>query len=104
MSQVSPGAQGGATGLKTLMSKGVLLKELLQALGIFQRATPDQLWKLTRPDNQHDKLTRDNLLNRQDHRLVRIDHPPGHERGRDNDGGGAGRGRVLRPGQLPSHP
>ncbi|MEV6655035.1 hypothetical protein [Streptomyces sp. NPDC051219] len=36
--------------------------ELLQALGIFQRATPDQLWKLTRPDNRHDKLRRDNLL------------------------------------------
>ncbi|MEU2228272.1 helix-turn-helix domain-containing protein [Streptomyces sp. NPDC018347] len=31
-------------------------RELLQALGIFQRATPDQLWKLTRPDNRHDKL------------------------------------------------
>ncbi|WP_189552627.1 hypothetical protein [Streptomyces lavendofoliae] len=30
---------------------------LLQALGIFQRATPDQLWKLTCPENQHDKLT-----------------------------------------------
>ncbi|WP_233436199.1 replication-relaxation family protein [Streptomyces anulatus] len=48
-------------------------RELLQALGIFQRATPDQLWKLTRPENQHDKLTRDNLLDLQDHRLVRIE-------------------------------
>ncbi|WP_258958141.1 replication-relaxation family protein, partial [Streptomyces leeuwenhoekii] len=48
-------------------------RELLQALGIFQRATPDQLWKLTRPDNQHDKLTRDNLLDLEDHRLVRIE-------------------------------
>ncbi|MFD6133664.1 hypothetical protein, partial [Streptomyces diastaticus] len=37
-------------------------RELLQALGIFQRATPDQLWKLTRPGNRHDRLTRDNLL------------------------------------------
>ncbi|MFE4801679.1 replication-relaxation family protein [Streptomyces sp. NPDC056708] len=46
---------------------------MLQALGIFQRATPDQLWKLTRPDNQHDKLTRDNLLDLEDHRLVRIE-------------------------------
>ncbi|MER6162827.1 replication-relaxation family protein [Streptomyces sp. NPDC001868] len=45
----------------------------MQALGIFQRATPDQLWKLTRPDNQHDKLTRDNLLDLEDHRLVRIE-------------------------------
>lgn len=48
-------------------------RELLQALGIFQRATPDQLWKLTRPDNRHDKLTRDNLLDLEDHRLVRIE-------------------------------
>ena len=48
-------------------------RELLQALGIFQRATAEQLWKLTRPDNQHDKLTRDNLLDLQDHQLVRID-------------------------------
>lgn len=48
-------------------------RELIQALGIFQRATPDQLWKLTRPDNQHDKLTRDNLLDLEDHQLVRIE-------------------------------
>ncbi|MFI1840214.1 hypothetical protein [Streptomyces olivaceoviridis] len=48
-------------------------RELLQALGIFQRATPDQLWKLTRPDNKHDKLTRDNPLDLEDHRLVRIE-------------------------------
>ncbi|MCF3105351.1 replication-relaxation family protein [Streptomyces roseoverticillatus] len=40
---------------------------------MFQRATPDQLWKLTRPDNQHDKLTRDNLLDLEDHHLVRIE-------------------------------
>ncbi|MEU8294609.1 replication-relaxation family protein [Streptomyces pseudogriseolus] len=31
------------------------------------------MWKLTRPDNQHDKLTRDNLLDLQDHQLVRIE-------------------------------
>ncbi|MFI2913908.1 replication-relaxation family protein [Streptomyces sp. PDY-4] len=46
---------------------------MLQALGIFQRATADQLWKLTRPDNRHDKLTRDNLLDLEDHHLVRIE-------------------------------
>ncbi|MFF5456196.1 replication-relaxation family protein [Streptomyces sp. NPDC012950] len=45
----------------------------MQALGIFQRATPDQLWKLTRPGNQHDKLVRDNLLDLEDHQLVRIE-------------------------------
>lgn len=33
----------------------------LRALGTFQRATPDQLWKPTRPNDRHDKLTRDNL-------------------------------------------
>ena len=48
-------------------------RELLQALGIFQRATADQLWKLTRPDDRHDKLTRDTLLDLQDHQLVRIE-------------------------------
>jgi hypothetical protein len=31
------------------------------------------LWKLTRPDNQHDKLVRDTLLDLQDHHLVRIE-------------------------------
>jgi protein involved in plasmid replication-relaxation len=31
------------------------------------------LWKLTRPDNTHDKLVRDNLLDLEDHRLVRIE-------------------------------
>ncbi|MFJ4767498.1 replication-relaxation family protein [Streptomyces uncialis] len=48
-------------------------REILQALGIFQRATPDQLWKLARPGNQHDKLVRDNLLDLQDLQLVRIE-------------------------------
>ncbi|MBT1183910.1 hypothetical protein HET69_07745 [Streptomyces sp. CJ_13] len=38
---------------------------------MFQRATPDQLWKLTRPHNKHDKLVRDNLLDLEDHHLVR---------------------------------
>ncbi|MFF9345164.1 replication-relaxation family protein [Streptomyces sp. NPDC014773] len=54
-------------------STGPRRRGLLQALGIFQRATPDQLWKLTRPGNQHDKLVRDNLLDLQDHHLVRIE-------------------------------
>ncbi|MET8615877.1 replication-relaxation family protein [Streptomyces misionensis] len=31
------------------------------------------MWKLTRPDNQHDKLTRDTLLDLEDHHLVRIE-------------------------------
>lgn len=43
------------------------------ALGIFQRATADQVWKLTRPANRHDKLTRDALLDLQEHGMVRIE-------------------------------
>ncbi|MFD7498281.1 hypothetical protein ACFV8T_39215 [Streptomyces sp. NPDC059832] len=31
------------------------------------------MWKLTRPDNQHDKLVRDSLLDLEDHQLVRIE-------------------------------
>jgi hypothetical protein len=31
------------------------------------------VWKLTRPDNQHDKLVRDTLLDLQDHHLVRVE-------------------------------
>ncbi|MFJ2736083.1 hypothetical protein [Streptomyces sp. NPDC087317] len=31
------------------------------------------MWKLTRPDNRHDRLTRDNLLDLEDHHLVRIE-------------------------------
>jgi hypothetical protein len=54
-------------------STGPRRRELLQALGIFQRATPDQLWKLTRPDNRHGKLVRDTLLDLEDHQLVRIE-------------------------------
>ncbi|MEU0992253.1 replication-relaxation family protein [Streptomyces sp. NPDC005953] len=48
-------------------------QEILQALGVFQRATPDQLWKLTCPGNKHDKLVRDTLLDLEDHQLVRIE-------------------------------
>ncbi|MES4886324.1 hypothetical protein ABVB69_38670 [Streptomyces sp. NPDC000349] len=48
-------------------------RELLQARGIFLRATPDQLWKLTRPDNRHEKLTRDNLLDLEGRQLVGIE-------------------------------
>nr|WSS66256.1 hypothetical protein OG284_36050 [Streptomyces sp. NBC_01177] len=31
------------------------------------------MWKLTRPGNRHDRLTRDNLLDLEDHHLVRIE-------------------------------
>ncbi|WP_331757427.1 replication-relaxation family protein (plasmid) [Streptomyces sp. NBC_01650] len=36
-------------------------KEVLRALGIFQRATADQLWRMLRPADRHDRCTRDTL-------------------------------------------
>ncbi|TVL88443.1 hypothetical protein CD790_30760 [Streptomyces sp. SAJ15] len=38
------------------------------------------MWKMTRPDNRHDKLTRDNLLDLQDHHLARIESVQGDQR------------------------
>lgn len=40
---------------------GVRRKEVPRALGIFQRATPDQLWRTLRPADRHDRCTRDTL-------------------------------------------
>ncbi|MFF3277501.1 replication-relaxation family protein [Streptomyces chrestomyceticus] len=54
-------------------STGPRRAEVLMALGIFQRATAEQVWKLTRPANRHDKLTRDALLDLQEHGMVRIE-------------------------------
>jgi hypothetical protein len=34
---------------------------VLKALGIFQRATADQLWRMLRPRDRHDRCTRDTL-------------------------------------------
>ncbi|MCM2394333.1 replication-relaxation family protein [Streptomyces albipurpureus] len=36
-------------------------KEVLKALGVFQRATADQLWRMLRPGDAHDRCTRDTL-------------------------------------------
>ncbi|MFG2569217.1 replication-relaxation family protein [Streptomyces sp. NPDC048567] len=36
-------------------------KEVLKALGIFQRATADHLWRMLRPGDSHDRITRDTL-------------------------------------------
>jgi hypothetical protein len=36
-------------------------KEVLKALGIFQRATAEHLWRMLRPDDSHDRCTRDTL-------------------------------------------
>jgi hypothetical protein len=40
---------------------GVRRTEALRALGIFQRATADQLWRMLRPADRHDRITRDTL-------------------------------------------
>ncbi|MFJ2915014.1 replication-relaxation family protein [Streptomyces sp. NPDC087228] len=36
-------------------------KEVLKALGIFQRATAEHLWRMLRPGDRHDRCTRDTL-------------------------------------------
>jgi hypothetical protein len=36
-------------------------KEVLAALGIFQRATAEHLWRMLRPADSHDRITRDTL-------------------------------------------
>ncbi len=47
--------------------------EVLTALGVFQRATADQLWRMLRPDNSHDRLTRDTLGDLKHRGLVRVE-------------------------------
>jgi hypothetical protein len=36
-------------------------KEVLAALGIFHLTTADQLWRILRPGDRHDRITRDTL-------------------------------------------
>lgn len=52
---------------------GVRRKEVLRALGIFQRATADQLWRMLRPTDRHDRITRDTLNALKDSGLVRVE-------------------------------
>lgn len=52
---------------------GVRRKEVLKALGIFQRATADQLWRMLRPQDRHDRITRDTLNALKDSGLVRVE-------------------------------
>ncbi|CAL9676742.1 replication-relaxation family protein [Streptomyces sp. enrichment culture] len=52
---------------------GVRRKEVLRALGIFQRATADQLWRMLRPADRHDRITRDTLNALKDSGLVRVE-------------------------------
>lgn len=46
---------------------------MLRALGIFQRATADQLWRMLRPADRHDRLTRDTLNALKESGLVRVE-------------------------------
>ncbi|WP_335938988.1 replication-relaxation family protein [Streptomyces sp. PTD5-9] len=48
-------------------------KEVLRALGIFQRATADQLWRMLRPADRHDRCTRDTLNALKKTGLVRVE-------------------------------
>ncbi|MEU5958826.1 replication-relaxation family protein [Streptomyces sp. NPDC047525] len=52
---------------------GVRRKEVLRALGLFQRATADQLWRMLRPADRHDRITRDTLNALKDSGLVRAE-------------------------------
>ncbi|MFL4910740.1 replication-relaxation family protein [Streptomyces sp. MMS24-I2-30] len=52
---------------------GVRRKEVLRALGIFQRATADQLWRMLRPADRHDRITRDTLNVLKETGLVRVE-------------------------------
>ncbi|MFM9584169.1 replication-relaxation family protein [Streptomyces caniscabiei] len=46
---------------------------MLRALGIFQRATADQLWRMLRPADRHDRITRDTLNALKESGLVRVE-------------------------------
>ncbi|MFI6530708.1 replication-relaxation family protein [Streptomyces uncialis] len=46
---------------------------MLRALGIFQRATADQLWRMLRPSDSHDRCTRDTLNALKDDGKVRVE-------------------------------
>lgn len=52
---------------------GVRRKEVLRALGIFQRSTADQLWRMLRPADRHDRITRDTLNALKETGLVRVE-------------------------------
>lgn len=52
---------------------GVRRKEVLRALGIFQRATADQLWRMLRPTDRHDRITRDTVNALKETGLVRVE-------------------------------
>ncbi|MET9483610.1 replication-relaxation family protein [Streptomyces sp. NPDC006638] len=56
-------------------------KEVLRALGIFQRATAEHLWRMLRPGDRHDRCTRDtlNALKREGKARVETRLESGHQ-------------------------
>ncbi|MFF8919115.1 MFS transporter [Streptomyces sp. NPDC015032] len=48
-------------------------KEVLKALGIFQRATAEHLWRMLRPGDRHDRCTRDTLNTLKSEGKVRVE-------------------------------
>ncbi|MFF0754597.1 replication-relaxation family protein [Streptomyces sp. NPDC004267] len=48
-------------------------QEVLKALGIFQRATPEHLWRMLRPADRHDRCTRDTLNALKEQGKVRVE-------------------------------
>ncbi|MEU2855636.1 replication-relaxation family protein [Streptomyces syringium] len=52
---------------------GVRRQEVLKALGIFQRATPEHLWRMLRPTDRHDRCTRDTLNALKEQGKVRVE-------------------------------
>ncbi|MBB6439858.1 replication-relaxation family protein [Streptomyces candidus] len=48
-------------------------KEVLKALGVFQRATAEHLWRMLRPGDSHDRITRDTLNALKDDGKVRVE-------------------------------
>ncbi|MFC7965475.1 replication-relaxation family protein [Streptomyces cinereoruber] len=52
---------------------GVRRQEVLRALGIFQRATAEHLWRMLRPEDRHDRCTRDTLNALKEAGMVRVE-------------------------------
>ncbi|MET9661592.1 replication-relaxation family protein [Streptomyces sp. NPDC006510] len=48
-------------------------KEVLKALGIFQRATAEHLWRMLRPGDRHDRCTRDTLNALKEQGMARVE-------------------------------
>lgn len=62
-------------------SSGVHRGEVLIALGVFQRATGEQLWRMLRPHHRHDRITRNALNDLRQGGWVRVESrlPSGHQ-------------------------